>query len=151
MIVVSECLLGINCKYNGENNACKSLINLSKKGCVIPVCPEQLGGLPTPRIPAEIIGSKVFNKMGKDVTNNFIKGADEAMKLVNLVKPKFIVLKANSPSCGYKKIYDGNFCGQIVDGNGIFAQKLIDKNYNIITEKDLDEKMLKKLEEINEG
>ncbi len=147
MIVVSECLLGINCKYNAGNNACKPLIEFAKNGGVIPVCPEQLGGLPTPRIPAEIINNKVRNKNGEDVTGNFKKGAEEALKIVDLVKPELIILKAKSPSCGYQKIYDGSFTGKIIDGNGVFAKMLIDRNYKIITEE--NKEMLQKLEEIN--
>lgn len=147
MIVVSECLLGINCKYNAGNNACKPLIEFAKNGGVIPVCPEQLGGLPTPRIPAEIINNKVRNLNGEDVTENFKKGAEEALKIVDLVKPELIILKAKSPSCGYQKIYDGSFTGKIIDGNGVFAKMLIERNYEIITEE--NKKMLQKLEEIN--
>ncbi len=150
MIVVSECLLGINCKYNAGNNACTSLIKLAEKGKVIPVCPEQLGGLPTPRIPAEIKNNRVINKCGEDVTANFIKGAEEAMKIVDMVKPEIVILKAKSPSCGYQKIYDGTFSGKIIEGNGIFAQKLISKKYKIITEENLNDNVLKNLEEINE-
>ena len=147
MIIVSECLLGINCKYNAGNNACKPLIEFAKNRGVIPVCPEQLGGLPTPRIPAEIINNKVRNKNGEDVTENFKKGAEEALKIVDLVKPELIILKAKSPSCGYQKIYDGSFTGKIIDGNGVFAKMLIDRNYKIITEE--NKEMLQKLEEIN--
>lgn len=150
MIVVSECLLGINCKYNAENNLCKPLVEFAKKGMVIPVCPEQLGGLPTPRIPAEIINNRVEDKNGKDVTENFVKGAEEAFKIVDLVKPELVILKAKSPSCGYKKIYDGSFTNRIIEGNGIFAKKLIEENYKIITEEDLTKEILENLGDINE-
>lgn len=135
-ILVSACLLGVNCKYNGENNYNEKVLNYLKDKEVIPICPEIMGGLPTPRIPSEIRNQKVFNEKGEDLTLNFIKGAEETLKLAKLFNVKKALLKAKSPSCGYKKIYDGTFSNTLIDGNGITAELLKNNGIDIITEKD---------------
>ena len=135
MILISACLVGINCKYNGGNNFKEKALELVKKGEAIPICPEQLGGLPTPRVAAEIKiingKRKVINNKGEDVTENFERGAKEVLKLAKSLNIKKAVLKSRSPSCGKGKIYDGNFNGELVDGNGILAQMLIDNGIEI--------------------
>lgn len=141
MILVSACLLGINCKYNGGNNFNQKVFDLVKEGKAIPVCPEQLGGLKTPRIPSEvkIIDGKryVVNSEGKDVTEQFEKGAIEVLNIAQKLGIKKAVLKSKSPSCGVNKIYSGNFDKQLVDGNGITADLLIKNGIEVITPDEL--------------
>lgn len=139
MILVSACLVGLNCKYNGENNFNKEIFDMVKKGEAIFVCPEQLGGLSTPRVPAEIkyINGKryVINKDGKDVTNEYEKGALETLNLMKKLGINKAILKANSPSCGCGMIYDGTFTGTKIIGNGITTQLLLDNGIEVINEK----------------
>lgn len=137
MKLCSACLLGVKCRYNGRDSRNKKVIELLKIEPLIPVCPEQLGGLPTPREPAEIVGGKVLTKSGKDVTENFILGARETLKIAKLLGVKEAILKQGSPSCGCGKIYDGTFSGKTVKGNGITAAMLIKHGIKVVTEKDL--------------
>lgn len=136
MILVSACLVGINCKYNGGNNLNKKIFELVKSGDAIPLCPEQLGGLCTPRYPAEIKYSNgkryVINSRGEDVTSEFECGALEVMKIVKRMGINKAILQMRSPSCGIGKIYSGNFDKKLVDGNGILAQILIDNGIEVI-------------------
>jgi len=145
MILISACLLGINCKYSGENNKIKGLEELLKKEILIPVCPEQLGGLETPRKPSEIITKNsikyVVDKNGNDVTSQFLKGAEETLKIVNMYNIKEAILKSNSPSCGCGSIYDGTFSGKIVKGDGITSALLKSKNIKIFNETNYFEKL----------
>ena len=124
MKLVSACLVGINCRYDGKNKLDKKLLKLFKQGKLIPVCPEQLGGLTTPRIPAEQLGEKVITKDGQNVTENFIKGAKETLKIAKQFEIKEAILKSKSPSCGFGEIYDGTFSGKTKKGNGITADML---------------------------
>ena len=137
-ILISGCLLGINCRYDGGSTEHKEVLELSKKHNLIPVCPEQLGGLPTPRVPAEIVGDKVLNKNGEDVTAHFQKGAIETLKLAKLMNCNYAILKERSPSCGCGQIYDGTFTGNLVEGNGITANLLVENGVKVIGEFDLD-------------
>jgi len=137
IILCSACLLGIKCRYDGKDKLNKKVIELSKKKILIPVCPEQLGGLSTPREPAEQKGKRVITKSGKDVTQNFKKGAKEVLKLAKLLGSKEAILKQKSPSCGFGKIYDGSFSGQLIKGNGVTAALLKRNKIKIITEEDL--------------
>lgn len=137
VLIVSACLLGINCKYSGSNNLNEKVKELCSKMNVIPICPEQLGGMATPRKPAEIkAGSgkevldgkaRVFDKDGIDVTEYYISGAKEALKIVKMFNAKKAILRANSPSCGCGTIYDGTFTGKKINGNGVTAE-LFKKN-----------------------
>ena len=142
MILVSSCLAGINCKYNGGNNYNERILNMVKEGKAIPVCAEQLGGLTTPRIASEIkyIDEKrhVINKAGEDVTSQFEKGAQEILDLAKKLNVTKAILKARSPSCGKGKIYNGEFDGQLIDGNGILADLLIKNGIEVITEEELN-------------
>ncbi len=126
-ILVSACLLGYNCKYNGGNNLISGIEELKKAHNVIPICPEELGGLACPREPSEIKAGRVFSRTGKDVTKEFLKGATAALETANNKGATAAVLKARSPSCGYGEIYDGTFSGTVIKGNGI-ATKLLLKN-----------------------
>lgn len=141
MILISACLAGINCKYNGENNGNEKIMELIKNEKTILVCPEQLGGLKTPRIPAEIKiinGEKrVITKDGIDVTLEYTRGANEVLELAKRFNITKAILKSKSPSCGCGQIYDGNFSNNLIIGNGITADLLIKNGIEVITEKDL--------------
>ncbi len=139
-VLVSSCLLGINCKYNGENNYQEELLLSLKDKEVIPFCPEIAGGLSTPRLASEIKNGRVVNKEGIDVTNFFQKGANETLKLCQLLNIKKAVLKAKSPSCGCSKVYDGTFTSHLIDGNGITAALLIQNGIEVITDTDYIER-----------
>lgn len=147
MILISACLCGIDTKYNGGNNFNPKACQLFKEGKAVLVCPEQLGGLTTPRLPAEIYfgtaddvlkgNGKVINNQAEDVTAQFVKGAEETLKIAKAIGCKKAILKSNSPSCGCGKIYNGKFEGVLVDGNGVTAQLLINNGIEVITEKEL--------------
>jgi uncharacterized protein YbbK (DUF523 family) len=128
MILVSGCLVGINCKYDGGNNYDERIFNLVKEGKAIPICPEQLGGLKTPRNPAEIQNKdgerKVVTCEGDDVTIQYKKGAEEALKIAKQCNCHMAILKEKSPSCGTKNVYDGTFSKKLISGMGICAQLL---------------------------
>ena len=131
MKIVSACLIGVACRYDGKSFPSEEAIELAKKGLAIPLCPEQLGGLPTPRESAEIAEGRVKDKNGKDYTQAFELGAKEALKIAELMNVDEAILKSNSPSCGCGRIYDGTFSGKFKEGNGIFAQLLLDKGIKI--------------------
>jgi uncharacterized protein YbbK (DUF523 family) len=137
MKIVSACLAGINCRYDGESRPNELIVKLVIKGKAIPVCPEQLGGLPTPRTPAENRGTKAFTKDGRNVTKEFIKGAKEGLKIAKLCRCKEAILQSKSPSCGCGKIYDGTFSGKLISGDGIFAKLLKQNGIKVITENDI--------------
>lgn len=121
-IMVSACLLGENCKYNGGNNRDERLLRMLAGHTVIPVCPEVMGGLPTPRTPAEIAGGTVITRNGESVDEAFRRGAEAALAAAEREQPDLIVLQARSPSCGTRQVYDGTFTGTLVPGQGVFAE-----------------------------
>lgn len=137
-ILVSACLLGIDCKYSGGNNYNEKVLEYIKDYEVIPVCPEIMGGLSTPRPPSERVGNKVINNQNIDVTKEYIKGANETLKLAKLFDVKKALLKAKSPSCGKGKIYDGTFSGTLIEGNGVTVDLLQSNGIEVITEQDLE-------------
>ena len=132
-VLVSACLLGVDCKYNGGNNYDEEIFKELEKYELIPVCPEIFGGLSTHRKPSEIVGDKVINNEGLDVTNNFKRGAEETLELAKKLGVKKAILKAKSPSCGNGKIYDGTFTGTIIDGDGITTKLLKENGIEVIT------------------
>ncbi len=144
---MSACLLGVDCKYNGKNNLNNKVLNLLSEDTLIPICPEQLGGCPTPRIPAEIVGGdgadvldakgRVMTKNGEDVTEYFIKGAREVLKIAQAMGIEKAILKARSPSCGVCSIYDGTFSGKTKKGNGVTSEILKRNGVSILTEEDI--------------
>lgn len=148
LIIISACLCGVNCKYNGKNNLKDGVEKLLKEGKVIPVCPEQLGGMETPREPHEIVNStaleilrgkgKVLSETYKDSTDKFVKGAYETLKIAKALGVKEAILKSNSPSCGFGIIYDGNFSGKKIRGNGITAELLQKENIKIYNEEQIE-------------
>ena len=147
MILVSACLAGIRCRYDGGSKPMDKAVELVKNGGAVPICPEQLGGCATPRIAAEIQGGtgadvldgrcRVARKDGEDVTDKFIKGAYEVLKVAELTGAKKALLKARSPSCGCGRIYDGTFTGKTREGNGVTAELLLRNGVEVTTEEDL--------------
>ncbi|MGH4125372.1 MAG: DUF523 domain-containing protein [Clostridium sp.] len=149
MIIVSACLCGINCKYNGGNNLDARVLKLMQEGKAIPVCPEQLGGMQTPRAPSEIVNgngcdvlmgkARILGSEDDDVTAEFIKGAYETLKIAVEASASIAILKAGSPSCGVSQIYDGTFSRTKRSGNGVTAELLLSEGIKIYTEENLDE------------
>lgn len=137
-ILVSACLLGENCKYNGGNNYCQKLQLLTDKYCFIPICPETFGGLKSPREPAEIIKDKVLLKTGEDVTRQFINGAHMSLNIGKENNCKIAILKERSPSCAPKCIYNGKFNGTVITGQGITARLLKENGIKLYSEEDID-------------
>ncbi len=137
-ILVSACLLGENCKYNGGNNDNPAVCRLAEEHELVPFCPERAGGLPCPRPPAEKRGGGVWDKTGKDVTAAFRRGAEQALRTALEQGCKTAILKARSPSCGSGEIYDGTFTGTVVPGDGVAAAKLKAHRIVVLTEEELD-------------
>lgn len=148
MLIISACLAGVNCKYNGGNNYEKEILELVKEGKAILVCPEQLGGLKTPRTPSEIknIDGKfhVITNDGKDVTKEYERGALETLELAKKLDIKEAILKSKSPSCGCGKIYDGTFSNKLIDGNGITTDLLLKNGFKVMTENEYIESLSQK-------
>lgn len=147
MIVVSACLVGVNCKYNGGNNDNEKVKEFLKNKEFILICPEQLGGLTTPRDPSEINNidgrevlkgnSKVISCENKDVTDNFLQGARESLKIAQMYNCKKALLKDGSPSCGCNYIYDGSFTGNKISGVGVTTALFKENNIEVFSEKEL--------------
>lgn len=138
-IMVSACLLGENCKYNGGNNRNPELLHLLSGHEVIPVCPEVLGGLSTPRVPAEIVNGVVINREGVSADEAFRQGAKKALEIARQEKPDLIILQSRSPSCGVKEIYDGTFSGKLIPGYGVFAEMALQAGFRVIDAEDVPE------------
>lgn len=142
MYIISACLLGENCKYSGGNNRCQWVIDFSASHRYVPVCPETQAGLPAPRPPAEIVGDKVMDKQGRDLTAAFARGAEESYRLAKTAAEdagehiEGAILKAKSPSCGRDRIYDGTFSDKLTDGDGYLVRLLKKDNIDVITEKE---------------
>lgn len=136
-IVVSACLLGANCKYNGGNNYSEKLAVFLQGHEVIPVCPEVLGGLPIPRAPAEIVNGIVQTQNGRSVDAEYRLGAERALELALNGGAELAILQSRSPSCGTKQIYDGTFSGNKIPGQGIFARRLTQSGIRMVDIEDL--------------
>ena len=146
--LISACLIGIKCRYDGRSKICLKAKKLFEREKIIPVCPEQLGGLPTPRIPSEVVNgngtgvikgkNKVIDKNGKNVTAKFLKGAQETLKIAKAVGAQEFIGKSKSPSCGAGFTYDGTFSNKLLEGDGVTAALLKSQGIRAITEKDLD-------------
>ncbi len=137
--IISACLLGVRCRYDGESNRLpqKTLEMLRVRYELIPVCPECYGGLTTPRTPSERLDGGVISKTGADVTEQFQRGAEAALCLAELFGAKLAILKKNSPSCGSGTIYDGTFTGTIVSGDGVTAELLKKHGITVINENEI--------------
>ena len=138
-VLVSACLLGENCKYSGGNNLCPKLLRwLEREGHeAVPVCPEQLGGLPTPRTPAEIVNGVVTARDGRNVDAEFRRGAALALDAARREGVQMAVLQPRSPSCGARQVYDGTFSGRRIDGKGVFAGLLAESGFRVLEPEDL--------------
>lgn len=138
-ILVSACLLGVNCKYSGGNNFHPEVLALKEKHTLIPLCPEQLGGLSTPRPPAERKGDQIITQEGKDVTDPYQKGAEELLRLARLLGAELAILKARSPACGPNGIYNGTFSHTLIPGQGIAAQALLEAGIPVHSEDEISQ------------
>ena len=136
-IMVSACLAGENCKYNGGNNRNEKVLQLTEGNEVITVCPEQMGGLPTPRVPSEIRDGVVTAEDGRVVDEEFRAGAAKCLEIALREQPDLIVLQSRSPSCGVKQRYDGTFTGTLVDAPGVTAQLLMENGFHCVEVEDL--------------
>jgi len=155
MIIVSACLLGLCARYDGGHNLCPPLLQLARAGRCLPVCPEQLGGLPTPREPAEITGgdggdvlagrARVLGSSGADLTAAFLRGAEQTLILARAMPVAAAVLKARSPSCGVGRIYDGSFTRTPKEGSGVTAAALARLSIPLYTELDINEEKLRNI------
>lgn len=138
-ILISACLVGDKTKYNGESNYNPLIRRLLEKYELVPFCPEVEGGLKTPRDPSEIKDGRVFSSKGKDVTDNFLLGAEKAFNICLYLGIRYAILKDNSPSCGSHRIYDGTFRGRLISGEGITTKYLKEKGITIITDTQIEE------------
>ncbi len=136
-IMVSACLTGENCKYNGGNNRNEKVLALLAGNEVIAVCPEVMGGLPTPRVPSELRDGIVMSRDGRNVDAQFRAGAQKCLEIALREKPDLIILQSRSPSCGVKQRYDGSFSGKLTDGPGVTAELLIGHGFHVVDLEDI--------------
>lgn len=137
-ILISACLLGLCCRYDGGGKPCQAAIALAKTHELVPVCPEQLGGLPTPRTPCERVGERVLSRQGEDRTAAYMRGAKQAETLYELLRCDCAILKARSPMCGCGAVYDGTFSGRLTAGDGVLAERLLARGARVYTEENLN-------------
>ena len=135
-IMVSACLMGVNCKYNGGNNRRDAIAALQAENEIIPVCPEMMGGLPTPRTPAEIRNGIVVDRDGNVVDEAFRLGALKCLEVAVKEQPELIILMSQSPSCGVKERYDGTFTGRLMKGSGVTAELLMQHGFRVVDVED---------------
>ncbi len=136
-VVVSACLLGENCKYNGGNNLCPGVLEFVKDKELIPVCPELAAGMGCPRTPIEIVNGVLMDKEGNHVDTAMRQAIAEIMERLKNEKIQCAVLKARSPTCGVRQIYDGSFSGRLISGSGLFAQAMKEAGYTVMEDEDL--------------
>jgi len=146
-VLISACLLGVQCRYDGKGNHAGRLDELMALAQLVPICPETLGGLETPRVPCERRGEKVVNRDGEDRTEAFRRGAAEAHRLGGIFGARYALLKQRSPSCGSVQIYDGTFSGKCIPGEGVTAQLLRANGYRIFGEEQVGE-LIEELKQI---
>lgn len=139
MILVSACLLGENCKYSGGNNRREEVCRLLEGKEYVPFCPEQAGGLSTPRLPSECRDDRVFSRDGEDVTEAFLLGAERTLELCRREGVELAILKQGSPSCGSRYIYDGSFSGVKIPGEGVTAELLRKNGIRVVSEEEIEE------------
>lgn len=137
-ILVSACLLGCPCRYDGKSKPNDAVLSLMEHHTLIPVCPEQMGGLATPRVPAERKDGGVFTEQGGDVTAQYLRGAEQALHLAQLYVCSCAVLKERSPSCGSREIYDGTFSRKLIAGDGVTAELLKANGIAVYGESEVD-------------
>ena len=137
-LLVSACLLGIYCRYDGRCETDERVMGLADEHVLIPVCPEQLGGLPTPRQAVELFDGRAVTRDGDDLTEDFARGTLQALRVARLNKARAAVLQPRSPSCGRGVIYDGTFSGTRIQGNGMLAQALAEEGLLLLVPEELD-------------
>ncbi len=140
-VIFSQCLLGIPCRYDGKCAANEAVREIACREGWIPVCPEILGGLSTPRPSAERVGDRVMNLAGQDVTENYHRGAEQALDIAKMYGAKYALLKEKSPSCGCGRIYDGTFSRNLIPGDGVTAELFKQNNIEVFGETRLEELM----------
>lgn len=145
-LLISACLMGIKCRYDGKQKKIPELDRLMESYVLIPVCPEVLGGLPTPRVPSERRGEAVVTWDGRDVTENYRRGARESLRICQMTHTDCALLKERSPSCGFGSIYDGTFTGTLCPGDGVCAALLKQHGVRVYGESQVTE-LLKKADE----
>ena len=150
-ILVSACLMGVNCRYDGGGKCVPELEELMELAQLVPVCPEIMGGLPTPRTPSERVGDRVLMRDGTDVTQAFRRGAQEALRLARLYGAQIAVLKERSPSCGSGTIYDGSFSGGLTAGYGVAGEMLRENGMQICGESKIRELIETLRKDVQEG
>ena len=138
-ILISACLLGVCCRYDGAAKPHPAAAALAERYELVPVCPEQLGGLPTPRLPSERVEDRIINRAGEDVTDQFQRGAAEALRLARAYGCDVAVLKERSPSCGCGRIYDGSFTGTLTEGNGVTTELLLSAGIQVVGESRIEQ------------
>ncbi|CAH2215401.1 DUF523 domain-containing protein [Tepidibacter aestuarii] len=143
MYLVSACLAGVNCRYNGSNSTNEAIQELVREGKAIAICPEIIGGLPIPRACSEIIidedgNRKIVSEGGQDFTKEFIEGAQKTLEIAKTIGIEKAILQSRSPSCGYGLIYDGTFYGKLKAGNGLTAELLVENGIEVYTENELE-------------
>ncbi len=136
-VMVSACLLGENCKYNGGNNLSPAVLEYVKDKEVFPICPEMMAGLGCPRTPIEIVNGTVMDRDGNHVDAAIREAAARALEMAKEAKIDCAVLKSRSPTCGARQVYDGSFSGRLVDGAGVFAQALMDAGIPVLEPEDV--------------
>ena len=136
-ILVSACLLGENCKYNGGNNYNPAAVEFVRGKEAIPICPEMLAGMGCPRTPIEIVNGRLMDRDGNDVDTAMRKAVEQAMEQISKEDICCAVLQSRSPTCGVNQIYDGSFSGKLIPGSGIFAQALREAGYPVIDVQDI--------------
>jgi len=141
-ILMSACLLGVCCRYNSCGKVYPQARRLLENNQIIPVCPELLGGLPTPREPAELRDGRVYSHSGINVTAQYRRSATETLRLATLFDCRIAVLKERSPSCGHDRIYDGSFTGTLTDGDGVTAALLRENGIRVIGETEIERELL---------
>ena len=141
-ILVSACLLGRNCKYNGGNNYDLKVAALLKDHTAVEVCPEMLAGLGIPRTPIEIVNGEVKDRNGNSVDEALRRAVDEILDRVRREGIQYAILKSRSPTCGVRQVYDGTFSGTLVEGAGVLAQALMDAGCQVLDAEELPEKIL---------
>ena len=144
---VSACLLGENCKYSGGNNCREDLCRYLENHEVIKICPEVMGGLPTPRIPFELVDGIAVNRNGENVHRAVMNGVAACLERLKNEQVECVILQPRSPSCGVGQIYDGTFTRHLTAGNGLLAEELLKRGYRVISADDFNES----LEEKNEN
>ena len=145
-VLVSACLMGFGCRYDGGARRLACLDALGERHVLIPVCPEVMGGLPTPRPPSEIRNGRVITRDGRDVTQAFLRGAQEAARLAQACGCECALLKERSPSCGLGQVYDGTFTGALTDGDGLCARLLVGRGLRVIGESQAEELLVSREE-----